>query len=213
MMEEIEPVRGKILFAGQYFQLLGGRRTVEWREPRPAVWSPGKIEDAYAKMESSPELGTSQQFTALVNPHDADGMGATTSFYFGSQVVAPGQRTPIHRHNTETLYLLTRGNGFTDLVSPGRTEKTRIAWDAGDPFMVFTCPPHWWHAHENTGTTVMRIWAVQNIPELARRGILAFDEGSGYQPVGTGPAPQADRCSEEPQATHRERIAKALADM
>ena len=196
--EEFQPVRGKIVYAAKYFQLLGtGDRTIEWREPLPAEWEPEDIEASFAEMESSPELGTSQVFNSYVNECDADGMGITTGLYFGSQVIAPGQRTPRHRHTTETVYFIWQGEGVTDLDSHDERRKTRIVWKPGK---VFVCPPGWWHAHENTGKIPMRISAVQNIPDLARRGLLMFDEGSGYQPVGR-PAPQVDSRAEEPAAT------------
>lgn len=198
--EEFEPVRGEILFASQYFKLLAGkgRGPVEWQEPLPAVWTAEDIEQALAAMESSPAAGAAQQFTAHVNPHDADGMGATTDYYFGSQVVAPGKRTPFHRHTAVAYYIIRQGEGYTDLVSPDGKRKTKIFWKRGTEY---TCPAGWWHSHVNTGSVWMRISAFQNIPELARRWLLMFDEGSGYQPVGTDPAPQVE--SQEKARTDR----------
>jgi gentisate 1,2-dioxygenase len=89
------------------------------------------------------------------------------------QMLRPGEHTHSHRATTSTVYLVTRGQGYT--VIGGQ----RFDWAKGDVFVV---PPWTWHEHANQAAGDSLLFSVTDRPVLDafghyREEALAANDG------------------------------------
>lgn len=96
----------------------------------------------------------------FVNPVTGGSIGPTMSIC--AQLLRPGEKTLSHRHNTSTIYIGVRGNGYT--VAGNQ----RIDWSKHDIYAV----PSWcWHEHGNDGSEDAIVYSVSDSPVMEKLGL------------------------------------------
>ena len=82
-------------------------------------------------------------------------------------MVHPGEHVPNHRHNSVAIYHYLQGTGTSTV------EGTPYAFKPGD---TIVCPAWAYHEHDSTGDKDVLIYTVQDMPEMAAKRTLFFEE-------------------------------------
>ncbi len=93
--------------------------------------------------------------------------GLTPTMMPGFQLVRPGRSTKPHSHNMASIYLVVKGEGYSEI------DGKRYDWREGDVFVV---PANAVHSHTNTGSNDAILFDVTDSGLLESLGILEFRE-------------------------------------
>jgi len=86
------------------------------------------------------------------------------------QLLANGQRTLPHRHNSTTFYFAFEGEGAVVI------ENERLEYEQGDIFAV----PAWkWHYHENRARAETILFSIDDWPAMKKLGFYMKEEAKG----------------------------------
>lgn len=85
----------------------------------------------------------------------------------GFQYIKPGTSTKPHSHNMASIYLVVRGQGYSEI------DGEIYSWSSGDVFVV---PANAVHSHTNTGNEDVVLFDVTDSGLLENMGILEFKE-------------------------------------
>ena len=115
-----------------------------------------------------------RRFVALVNEDHGDLAGASPGIFIGIQLIHPGEVVPDHRHNSVAIYHYLQGTGFTTV------EGVKYAYKRGD---TVVCPAWAYHEHRATGDEDTIMYVAQDMPEMAAKRTLFFEEPVGVENV------------------------------
>jgi gentisate 1,2-dioxygenase len=177
-----------VLTADQYFQ------AVRRPDTAPAFWKRADVMKTLSRLGEDPLREAERRFCALVNTDTGELNGATPGIFIGWQLIHPGEEVPPHRHNSVAIYHILQGTGHTAVqVSGGDWRK--FHWAPGD---TLACPAWAYHAHYAEGDRDTLMFVVQDMPELASKRTLMWEEPLGQENVrhmvaGTSPSWSATR--------------------
>ena len=81
---------------------------------------------------------------------------------------------PNHRHNSVAIYHYLQGTGFTTV------EGVKYSYKRGD---TIVCPAWAYHKHEATGDEDTVMYVTQDMPDMAAKRTLFFEEPEGLENV------------------------------
>ncbi len=158
----------RVITADEYFQ------RVRHGHVRGCKW---EAEDWKVKLEElgrDPLRHAERRFVALVNEDHGDLTGASPGVFIGIQMIHPGEQVPNHRHNSVAIYHYLQGTGATTV------EGMRYEFKAGD---TIVCPAWAYHEHEAWGDEDVIMYVVQDMPDMAAKRTLFFEEPVGVENV------------------------------
>lgn len=109
-----------------------------------------------------------------MNEDHEDLAGASPGIFIGIQMIHPGEHVPNHRHNSVAIYHYLQGTGATTV------EGQRYEFKPGD---TIVCPAWAYHEHEATGDEDVIMYVAQDMPEMAAKRTLFFEEPVGVENV------------------------------
>ena len=167
-VSEASTENGKVATADEYFQ------RVRHGSVRPAKWSGEEMLTALKKLGEDPLRHAERRFVALINEDHGDLAGASPGIFIGIQLIHPGEFVPNHRHNSVAIYHYLQGTGFTTV------EGHKFPYKKGD---TIVCPAWAYHSHEATGDEDTIMYVAQDMPEMAAKRTLFFEEPEGLENV------------------------------
>jgi gentisate 1,2-dioxygenase len=156
----------RVITADEYF------KRVRHTHVRGCKWSAEDWQATLAELGKDPIRHAERRFVSLVNEDHGDLAGASPGIFIGIQLIHPGEVVPNHRHNSVAIYHYLKGTGFTTV------EGTRYPYKPGD---TIVCPAWAYHKHEATGAEDTVMYVVQDMPEMAAKRTLFFEEPEGVQ--------------------------------
>jgi gentisate 1,2-dioxygenase len=100
-----------------------------------------------------------------------DGGPTLPTIAWQAQLLAAGQKTLPHRHNSTTFYFGFEGEGAVVI------ENDRLEWHKGD---IFAVPPWRWHYHENTPDADSILFSIDDWPAMKKLGFFMKEEARGF---------------------------------
>jgi gentisate 1,2-dioxygenase len=159
---------GRVITADEYF------KRVRHTHVRGCKWSAADWRKVLADLGKDPIRHAERRFCSLVNEDHGDLAGASPGIFIGIQLIHPGEVVPNHRHNSVAIYHYLQGTGFTTV------DDVRYPYAKGD---TIVCPAWAYHKHEATGDEDTIMYVTQDMPEMAARRTLFFEEPEGIQNV------------------------------
>jgi gentisate 1,2-dioxygenase len=159
---------GRTVTADEYF------KRVRHTQIRGCKWSAEDWQSTLTELGKDPIRHAERRFVTLINEDHADLAGASPGIFIGLQLIHPGEVVPNHRHNSVAIYHYLQGTGFTTV------EGVRYAYKRGD---TIVCPAWAYHKHEATGTEDTVMYVTQDMPEMAAKRTLFFEEPEGIENV------------------------------
>lgn len=158
----------RVITADEYF------KRVRHTHVRGCKWDGDDWKSLLGELGRDPIRHAERRFVALVNEDHGDLAGASPGIFIGIQMVHPGETVPNHRHNSVAIYHYLQGTGVTTV------EGVRYDFKAGD---TIVCPAWAYHAHEATGDEDVIMYVAQDMPEMAAKRTLFFEEPEGLENV------------------------------
>ncbi len=159
---------GRVISAYEYF------KRVRHTEVRSCMWKGGDWKALLNELGRDPIRHAERRFVALVNEDHGDLAGASPGIFIGIQLIHPGEIVPNHRHNSVAIYHYLQGTGITTV------EDVPYAYEPGD---TVVCPAWAYHKHEATGDVDTVMYVTQDMPDLAAKRTLFFEEPEGIENV------------------------------
>lgn len=160
------PAEARVITADEYF------KRVRHTHVRGAKWAAEDWQKVLGELGKDPLRHAERRFVSLINEDHGDLAGAGPGIFIGIQLVHPGEVVPNHRHNSIAIYHYLRGTGFTTV------EDVRFPYKQGD---TIVCPPWSYHTHEATGDEDTVMYVVQDMPDMAAKRTLFFEEPAGVE--------------------------------
>ncbi|MEE2996676.1 MAG: cupin domain-containing protein [Pseudomonadota bacterium] len=158
----------RAITADEYFQ------RVRHNHVRGCKWDGDDWKELLEELGRDPIRHAERRFVALVNEDHSELSGASPGTFIGIQMIHPGEHVPNHRHNSVAIYHYLQGVGATTV------EGTRYEFKAGD---TIVCPAWAYHEHEAAGEEDVIMYVVQDMPEMAAKRTLFFEEPVGVENV------------------------------
>lgn len=98
-----------------------------------------------------------------------DGGPTLPTIAWHAQLLAPGQTTLAHRHNSTTFYFAFEGAGGIHI------ESERLDWAKGD---IFAVPPWTWHHHENGEGGESILFSIDDWPAMTKLGFYRKEQAA-----------------------------------
>lgn len=159
---------GRVITADEYFQ------RVRHTDIRGCKWEAEDWQEKLTELGKDPIRHAERRFVALTNEDHGDLAGASPGIFIGIQLIHPGELVPNHRHNSVAVYHYLQGTGFTTV------EGVRYSFKKGD---TIVCPPWAYHEHEATGDEDVIMYVAQDMPDMAAKRTLFFEEPVGVENV------------------------------
>jgi gentisate 1,2-dioxygenase len=166
--EATENGPARVITADEYFQ------RVRHTGIRGCKWGGDEMLGLLNKLGEDPIRHAERRFVALVNEDHGDLAGAGPGIFIGIQLIHPGEVVPNHRHNSVAIYHYLQGTGWTTV------EGVRFPYKKGD---TIVCPPWAYHEHEASGTEDTIMYVTQDMPDMAAKRTLFFEEPQGIENV------------------------------
>lgn len=166
--EATENGPARVITADEYFQ------RVRHTQIRGCKWDGDEMLALLNKLGEDPIRHAERRFVALVNEDHGDLAGAGPGIFIGIQLIHPGEVVPNHRHNSVAIYHYLQGTGWTTV------EGVRFPYKKGD---TIVCPPWAYHEHEASGDEDTVMYVTQDMPEMAAKRTLFFEEPEGIENV------------------------------
>jgi len=164
----IDNAHARTITADEYFQRARHDRV------RPAKWAYEDWYDLLQELGEDPIREAERRFVTLVNEDHGDLAGAAPGIFIGIQLIHPGEVVPNHRHNSVAIYHYLQGTGFTTV------DGTPYPYKRGD---TIVCPSWTYHKHEAKGEEDTIMYVCQDLPEMAAKRTLFFEEPEGIENV------------------------------
>tara|TARA_B100000686_G_scaffold288282_1_gene314285 strand:+ start:365 stop:967 length:603 start_codon:yes stop_codon:yes gene_type:complete len=158
----------RVITADEYF------KRVRHTHVRGCKWEGDEWKKVLGKLGKDPLRHAERRFVALVNEDHGDLAGASPGIFIGILMVHPGEHVPNHRHNSVAIYHYLQGTGRTTV------EGTPYEFKPGD---TIVCPAWAYHEHEAYGDEDALIYTVQDMPDMAAKRTLFFEEPMGLENV------------------------------
>lgn len=158
----------RVITADEYFQRVRHHHT------RPAKWSWEDMIGTLEELGKDPIRHAERRFVSLVNEDHGELAGASPGIFIGIQMIHPGEIVTNHRHNSVAIYHYLRGTGFTTV------EGVKFPYKQGD---TIVCPAWAYHEHEATGDEDTIMYVTQDMPDMAAKRTLFFEEPEGIENV------------------------------
>ena len=158
----------RVISADEYF------KRVRHGYVRGCKWSAEDWQKVLAELGKDPIRHAERRFCSLINEDHGDLAGASPGIFIGIQLIHPGEVVPNHRHNSVAIYHTLQGTGFTTV------EGVRYSYKRGD---TIVCPAWAYHKHEATGDEDTVMYVTQDMPEMAAKRTLFFEEPEGLENV------------------------------
>lgn len=156
----------RVITADEYF------KRVRHNGVRGCKWDGDEMMAVLNELGKDPLRHAERRFVSLINEDHGDLAGAAPGIFIGIQLIHPGERVPNHRHNSVAIYHTLQGTGFTTV------EGERYPYKKGD---TIVCPAWAYHEHEATGTEDTIMYVCQDMPEMAAKRTLFFEEPEGVE--------------------------------
>ena len=156
----------RVITADEYF------KRVRHGHVRGCKWDGEDWKEKLEDLGRDPIHHAERRFVALVNEDHGDLAGASPGIFIGMQLVHPGEHVPNHRHNSVAIYHYLQGTGATTV------EGTRYEFKPGD---TVVCPAWAYHEHEAWGDEDVIMYVVQDMPDMAAKRTLFFEEPVGAE--------------------------------
>ncbi len=165
-----EPGHGnaRVITADEYF------KRVRHTPVRGCKWDGDEMFGLLEELGRDRLRHAERRFVSLVNEDHGDLAGASPGIFIGIQLIHPGEHVPNHRHNSVAIYHYLQGTGFTTV------EGVRYPFKKGD---TIVCPAWAYHEHEATGSEDTIMYVCQDMPEMAAKRTLFFEEPEGVENV------------------------------
>lgn len=154
----------RVITADEYF------KRVRHGATRSCKWAAEDWQKTLGALGKDPLRHAERRFVSLINEDHGDLAGASPGIFIGIQLIHPGEHVPNHRHNSVAIYHYLQGTGFTTV------EGVRYPYQRGD---TIVCPAWAYHEHEATGGEDTIMYVVQDMPEMAAKRTLFFEEPVG----------------------------------
>lgn len=158
----------RVISADEYFQ------RVRHPHVRGCKWDAEDWQDLLGELGRDPIRHAERRFVSLVNEDHGDLCGAAPGIFIGIQMIHPGEVVPNHRHNSVAIYHYLQGEGFTTV------EDVKYPYKKGD---TIVCPAWAYHKHEAVGDEDTIMYVAQDMPEMAAKRTLFFEEPEGLENV------------------------------
>ncbi len=156
----------RVITADEYF------KRVRQAPVRGCKWDGDEMLALLEELGKDPLRHAERRFVSLINEDHGDMAGAAPGIFIGIQLIHPGEHVPNHRHNSVAIYHYLQGTGFTTV------EGVRYPYKKGD---TVVCPAWAYHDHEATGTEDTIMYVCQDMPEMAAKRTLFFEEPEGVE--------------------------------
>jgi gentisate 1,2-dioxygenase len=167
-MSDVKTENGRVVTADEYF------KRVRHTHVRPAKWSGEDMMAALNELGEDPLRHAERRFVAFINEDHGDLAGASPGIFIGIQLIHPGENVPNHRHNSVAIYHYLQGEGYTTV------EGVKYPYKRGD---TIVCPAWAYHEHHAEGTEDTIMYVTQDMPEMAAKRTLFFEEPEGIENV------------------------------
>ncbi|MCZ6603770.1 MAG: cupin domain-containing protein [Alphaproteobacteria bacterium] len=164
--DEVGYGNGRVITADEYF------KRVRHTAVRGCKWDGDEMLSALEELGKDPLRHAERRFVALINEDHGDLAGASPGIFIGIQLIHPGELVPNHRHNSVAIYHYLQGTGVTTV------EGVPYAYKRGD---TIVCPAWSYHSHEANGDEDTVMYVTQDMPEMAAKRTLFFEEPEGIE--------------------------------
>lgn len=158
----------RTISADEYFQRM--RHT----PVRACRWPVKDWQDQLEELGKDPIRHAERRFVSLVNEDHGELAGASPGIFIGIQLIHPGEVVPHHRHNSVAIYHYLQGTGVTTVEGVG------YPYEKGD---TIVCPAWAYHEHEAMGDEDTIMYVCQDMPDMAAKRTLFFEEPVGVENV------------------------------
>lgn len=158
----------RVISADEYFQ------RVRHTAVRGCKWPAEEWQELLGELGKDPIRHAERRFISLINEDHGDLAGASPGIFIGIQMIHPGEVVPNHRHNSVAIYHYLQGTGFTTV------EGVKYSFKKGD---TIVCPAWAYHEHEATGDEDTIMYVAQDMPDMAAKRTLFFEEPMGLENV------------------------------
>jgi gentisate 1,2-dioxygenase len=158
----------RVATADEYF------KRVRHTAVRGARWAGEDVMATLNELGKDPIRHAERRFVSLINEDHAELAGAAPGIFIGVQLIHPGEIVPNHRHNSVAIYHYLQGEGVTTV------EGTAYPYKRGD---TVVCPAWAYHEHAAHGAEDTIMYVVQDMPEMAAKRTLFFEEPQGIENV------------------------------
>lgn len=156
----------RVISADEYFN------RVRHGAVRGAKWDAEDWQGLLNELGKDPIRHAERRFVSLINEDHGELAGASPGIFIGIQMIHPGEVVPNHRHNSVAIYHYLQGTGFTTV------EGVRYPYKRGD---TIVCPAWAYHKHEATGGEDTIMYVCQDMPDMAAKRTLFFEEPEGIE--------------------------------
>jgi len=157
---------GRVISADEYFD------RVRHTAVRGCKWDGDEMLGKLEELGRDPIRHAERRFVALVNEDHGELAGASPGIFIGIQLIHPGELVPNHRHNSVAIYHYLQGTGVTTV------EGVAYPYKRGD---TIVCPAWSYHKHEATGDEDTVMYVAQDMPDMAAKRTLFFEEPEGIE--------------------------------
>ena len=158
----------RVVSADEYF------KRVRHTQVRGGKWAAEDWQALLADLGKDPIRHAERRFVSLINEDHGDLAGASPGIFIGIQMIHPGEVVPNHRHNSVAIYHYLQGEGVTTV------EGVPYGYKKGD---TVVCPPWAYHEHRAAGSEDTIMYVCQDMPEMAAKRTLFFEEPVGAENV------------------------------
>ena len=141
---------------------------------RGAKWAAEDVFDVLNELGRDPIRHAERRFVSLINEDHGELAGAAPGIFIGVQLIHPGELVPNHRHNSVAIYHYLQGEGTTTV------DGVPYSYKRGD---TIVCPAWAYHEHRATGNEDTIMYVAQDMPEMAAKRTLFFEEPQGIENV------------------------------
>jgi gentisate 1,2-dioxygenase len=141
---------------------------------RGAKWAAEDVFDVLNELGKDPIRHAERRFVSLINEDHGELAGAAPGIFIGVQLIHPGELVPNHRHNSVAIYHYLQGEGTTTV------DGVSYSYKRGD---TIVCPAWAYHEHRATGNEDTIMYVAQDMPEMAAKRTLFFEEPQGIENV------------------------------
>jgi gentisate 1,2-dioxygenase len=149
-------------------------KRVRHKPVRGARWAGEDVMATLDELGKDPIRHAERRFVTLINEDHAELAGAAPGLFIGVQLIHPGEHVPNHRHNSVAIYHYLQGAGYTTV------DGVPYPYKRGD---TIVCPAWAYHEHKAHGTEDTIMYVVQDMPEMAAKRTLFFEEPAGVENV------------------------------
>jgi gentisate 1,2-dioxygenase len=149
-------------------------KRVRHPEVRGAKWASEDVFEVLNELGKDPIRHAERRFVSLINEDHGELAGAAPGIFIGVQLIHPGELVPNHRHNSVAIYHYLQGEGVTTV------DGVPYSYKRGD---TIVCPAWAYHEHRATGNEDTIMYVAQDMPEMAAKRTLFFEEPQGIENV------------------------------